>query len=142
MEIACHTVERLYRRSLDSVIMVPHQPNHYPRLVDLPQAAEERFLALECARLIAPDGPIPLPNVVHCRFDQLTAARLAEIAPTTIVLPLFAAEHDALFMVEALEALHFTGRILVMAPHLPRPQLVERELRAAGPGARLLLVSP
>ncbi len=132
----------MYRRSIDSVLMVPPRSNPYPRLADLPQAAEEGFLALECTGLLAPDGPIALNGVVHCRFDALTAALLHQIAPSTIVMPLFAADHDALTMVEALEALHFTGRILVIAPHLPRPQLVERELRAAGPGPRLLLVSP
>lgn len=122
--------------------MVTHHTSSYPRLVDLPQAAEERFLAIECAGLIAPEGPIPLPGVVHCRYAQLTAALLAEIRPSTVVLPLFAAEHDALTMVETLEDLAFAGRILVIAPRLPRPHLVERELRAAGPGPRLLLVSP
>ncbi len=122
--------------------MAPLQPNPYPRLVDLPQAAEERFLALECALLLAPGGPIDLPGVVHARFATLTAALLLEVAPSTVVLPLFASEHDALSMVERLEELGFAGRILVIAPRLPRPQLVERELRAAGPGQRLLLVSP
>ena len=122
--------------------MVPHQPHPYPRLNDVPKAAEERFMAMECAALIAPEGPIELPGVVQVRFVTLTAALLDEVAPTTVVLPLFAAEHDALTMVERLEALGFAGRILVIAPHLPRPQLVERELRAAGPGQRLLLVSP
>lgn len=122
--------------------MVPKHPSTYPRLVDLPQAADERFLALECVGLIAPDGPIPLPGAVPCRFAQLTAELLRQTAPSTIILPLFAGAHDALTMIEALENLGFAGRILVIAPHLPRPQLVERELRAAGPGLRLLLVSP
>ena len=122
--------------------MVPHNPLSYPRLVDLPKTAEERFVALECGRLIAPEGPIPLPGVTHCRLAQLSPALLRDLAPTTVVMPLFAAVHDALTMVERLEALGYTGRILVIAPHLPRPQLVERELRAAGPGPRLQLVSP
>jgi hypothetical protein len=122
--------------------MVAHPPNASPRLSDLPQSAEERFVALDCASLFAPVGPIPLDGVQHCRFDGLTAAGLHALGPTTVILPLFSAEHDAMTMVETLQEFGFSGRILVIAPHLPRPQLVERELRAAGPGARLMLVSP
>lgn len=116
--------------------------NHLPRLVDQAQAVAERLLALDCTGLIAPEGPMDLPGVVHLRFAALTPAALRDIAPATVVLPLFAAEDDALTMVETLEAMGFCGRILVIAPHLPRPDLVERELRAAGPGLRLMLVSP
>lgn len=122
--------------------MVLAGPTSYPTLVDLQGSAEDRFLALECAGLIAPLGPIALPNVTHLDFAGLTGAMLEALAPTTIVMPLFAGPHDALTMVEALEEIGFAGRILVIAPHLPRPQLVERELRAAGPQGRLQLVSP
>ena len=116
-------------------------PVHYPRLVDLKTDAAERFLALNCAGLIAPAGPVPLPNTRHHRFDDLDAALLAEVDPHAIVLPLIAGRHDALAMVERIEQLGYLGRILVIAPYLPQPQLVEAELRAAGPGTRLLLVS-
>ena len=122
--------------------MVSHRPATFPRLVDFPNMTEERVLALECARLIAPEGPIPLPGVTHCQFNVLTRALLQDLAPTTVVMPLFSADLDALAMVEVLEEFAFRGRILVIAPPLPRPQLVERELRALGPGPRLLLVSP
>lgn len=113
----------------------------YPRLADLPQGGE-RVLALEAADLIAPNGPIPLEGVAHRRFAELRPALLAELAPTVVVMPLFSAGQDALSMIEALEAAGFAGRILVIAPTLPRPRLVERELRAAGPGDRLTLMTP
>ncbi len=117
-------------------------PKAFPRLVDLPSLGVERILALECERLIAPRGPIPLENVTHRRCVDLTAELLAEVAPTAVIMPLFAGAHDALSMIETLEALGYLGRILVIAPPLPRPALVERELRSAGPGLRLMLVQP
>jgi hypothetical protein len=110
-------------------------------LVDLPTDAADRFLALDCAGLIAPMGPIPLPNTRHLGFADLDLALLTEAAPHTVVMPLFAGPHDALTMIERLEKLGYNGRILVIAPRLPQPRLVERELRAAGTGNRLLLVS-
>lgn len=122
--------------------MVASPGKTYPKLVALPTAAAEQVLALDCARLLAPAGPIPLEGVTHRRFADLTAALLAEVTPAVVIMPLFAPEHDALSMIEALEALAFTGRIMVVAPALPRPKLVERELRAAGPGERLTLVTP
>lgn len=126
----------------DSVQMASTGSSTYPRLVDLPTASEDRYLALDCARLIAPDGPIPLPNVAHHRHADLSRDLLRRISPTAVVVPLFAGDQDALGVVETLEELGFAGRILVIAPALPRPALVERELRAAGPGTRLMLVSP
>lgn len=122
--------------------MVASGPNTYPRLVDLPKTDADRFLALDCAGLFAPLGPIPLPNVIHQDFAGLTRTVLERVAPTAVIMPLFAGDQDALSMIEALEDMRFAGPILVIAPHLPRPALVERELRAAGPGDRLLLVSP
>ncbi len=122
--------------------MVVPTPNSYPRLIDLPSSAEDRVVALECAGLIAPSGPIPLQNVTHLMFGTLNRGVLTAHAPTIIVMPLFAGQHDALSMVETLEHFGYRGRIFVIAPPLPRPALVERELRAAGPGDRLMLVSP
>ena len=45
-------------------------------------------------------------------------------------------------MVEALMHLGYAGAISVIAPRLPDRAMVERELRALGPGLRLRLVSP
>ncbi|MGV8986229.1 MAG: hypothetical protein ACOH2H_08100 [Cypionkella sp.] len=117
-------------------------PKSHPKLVDVSYAPTDRFLALDCAAMFAPDGPIPQRNVTHRKFDDLTPAEFAELAPTTVVMLLFSGAQDALLMVEALESLGFRGNIFVIAPPLPRPAVVERELRLAGPGDRLMLVSP
>lgn len=127
---------------IDSPQMVTSPSTSYPNLTALPRIAAEQILALDCTLLSAHAGVIPLEGVNHHTFNALTAEMLAKLAPTVVIMPLFTTEHDALAMVEALEALSFTGRIVVMAPALPNPKLVERELRAAGPGVRLTLVTP
>lgn len=114
----------------------------YPKLAELAPFQEERLLALECQSLLAPRGPIPLPEAVSRAASELSAALLAEVAPARIVLPLFSGSCDAMSVIEELEALGYRGQILVIAPPLPRPALVERELRAAGPGERLVLITP
>lgn len=114
----------------------------YPRLVTLSAGAEDRFLALDCAGLMAPYGPIPLPGAVHHRFVDLDEDLLTAVMPTVVVIRLFAGPYDATAAIERLAELGFGGRIFVIAPALPRPHLVERELREAGPGPRLTLITP
>ena len=114
----------------------------YPKLSELPTDPVLPILALDCHALLAPRGPIPIPTARHHPSADLSAALLAEIRPDRIILPLFGGPSDALTIIEHLEALGYAGRIFVLAPPLPRPALVERELRAAGPGTRLVLVTP
>ena len=102
----------------------------------------EVVLALDCRALLDATGPLPMPGCVHRQFAELGLAMLTELKPTRIILPLFATDYDAMAAIEALEILKFSGLITVIAPPLPRPRLVERELRAQGPGARLSLISP
>jgi hypothetical protein len=102
----------------------------------------DRILACDCDLFFGPGGPLQRIAVTRLRFHDLTARSLADLAPGLVVLPLFAASHDAAAAVERLEELGYRGRITVLAPPLPRPALVERELRALGPGARLVLISP
>ena len=99
-------------------------------------------LALDCLYLLDATGPLPMIGVVHRRYSDLGPALLTELQPTRIILPLFAADYDAMAAIEQLQRLQFAGQITVIAPDLPRPRLVERELRASGPGARLSLISP
>jgi hypothetical protein len=102
----------------------------------------ERALALDCDTLLGSSGPLPVLGVTHLRFAELTAATLAALNPNLVILPLFAANFDAMTAIEALEALGYTGRLTILAPPLPKPKLVEKELRSLGPGARLTLISP
>ena len=104
--------------------------------------AGQPVVALDCAVLLGEQGPFGVKGVLHHSFAELDAAFLARIQPSLLVLPLFAASYDAAVAVETLEALGYQGRIAVMAPDLPKPRLVERELQVLGPGARLVLVTP
>ncbi len=120
-------------------------PKTYPNGVDtasndniVPQSA---ILAIECAKLFATTGPVRLRAVSHMRLAALNAAALARMAPDTVVIPLFAKAQDALGMVHTLESLGYRGRILVIGPALPNPDMVQDELRAAGPQGRLTLLS-
>ncbi len=102
----------------------------------------ERIIALDCEVFLGPAGPLPVTEVQHLHFADLTAELLTTVKPSLIILPLFAAGHDAMTVVVILEGLGYAGRLTVLAPALPRPRLVERELRGLGPGMRLTLISP
>jgi len=118
--------------------MMADKPATPPRLTI---AAGEVVLALDCLDLLAPGGPLPLPGTIHRGYGEIDAALLAGLQPERIILPLFASGYDAMSAIEALQRLGYAGLITVVAPELPRPRLVERELRAAGPGQRLSLIT-
>lgn len=103
------------------------------------RVVERRVLALDCAVLF---DDCAAEGVTIAAFADLTAAYLAEVAPELVVLPLFSIQQDAVTMVEALMSLGYGGAISVMAPRLPDRAMVERELRALGPGLRLRLIAP
>ncbi|MEO6298829.1 MAG: hypothetical protein ABIV25_09010 [Paracoccaceae bacterium] len=115
-----------------------------PKPAMQPTAPDELqvVIAFDCQRLLDADGPLPLEGVLHRNFSDLGPELLSDLKPTRIILPLFSAEHDAMAVIEILEGLKFSGQITVIGPDLPRPRLVERELRAMGPGVRLSLISP
>jgi hypothetical protein len=62
-------------------------------------------------------------------FTQLCPEELARIAPDLVVFPLFNASLDAIVVLTRLNALGYCGRCLVLTPRLPKPQLIEAELR-------------
>lgn len=101
----------------------------------------ETTLACDCAGFVGPGGPLPAAGVTHVALGELTGKVLAEVCPSLVIVPLFSAGHDATSTIETLEELGYTGRIAVLAPRLPKPHLVERELRALGPATRLVLIS-
>ena len=102
----------------------------------------ETVVVLDCAALLGPDGLFPIGGALHVGFDAVDAGFLARVQPGFVIVPLFAAACDAATVVERLEALGYAGRIAVVAPALPKPALVEAELRGLGPGARLVLICP
>ena len=101
---------------------------------------DERVIALNCEVILGPSGPMPLADVTHMRLADLTAEVLLALEPSVIILPLFAADFDATTAIETLLDLGFAGRVTVLAPALPKPRLVERELRSLG--LQVTLISP
>lgn len=77
------------------------------------------------------------------RLDHLV---LAKVDPHLVICALFSVQqtggdYDVVALIERLQVLGYRGRIAVLGPHLPRPDLVEAELRAIGPGTRLTLIA-
>lgn len=107
-----------------------------------PAVTAEQAVAFDCALFLGPSGPLPMIGVAHFSFADLTADLLDATSPGLIILPLFAETYDAVAAVERLQELGYTGKLTILAPDLPKPRLVERELRSLGPGTRLTLISP
>jgi len=78
--------------------------------------------------------------VVQMQFTDLDHAMLDRLSPTRVILPLLGRCHDAVQVIERLQTLGYKGELTVVAPTLPDPSLVERELRGLGPGLRLRLL--
>ena len=102
----------------------------------------ETVVVLDCAALPGPEGQFEIVGARRVGFGAVDAGFLASVQPGFVIVPLFAAAFDAMMVVERLEALGYAGRIAVVAPALPKPALVEAELRGLGPGARLVLICP
>jgi hypothetical protein len=76
-------------------------------------------------------------------FDALSKATLAECAPDLVVFPLFSGTTDATEILTVLNGFGYRGRCLVLCQSLPRPKLIEAELRSyAGDMKVELMVSP
>lgn len=93
--------------------------------------------------ILALDGvDTPLDGRFICLpLSQLDAVELERLAPDIITCALFWDKFDAIHVINRLNELSYSGQIVVIAEYLPNPGLVERELRAFGPGPRLHLLS-
>ena len=78
---------------------------------------------------IAIDGP-----------EKLDAVLLATMAPDKVICPLFAQDYDALVVAQILSRLGFGGTLVVVAPDLPNPRMVEREIRNQAGGIKVAVV--
>lgn len=76
------------------------------------------------------DAPVSQDAMIFSLpFAQLSPAELARIAPDLVVFPLFSATLDAIVILTRLNELEYRGRCLVLTPRLPKPHLIEAELR-------------
>lgn len=79
---------------------------------------------------IAVDGP-----------DKIDTVLLATMAPDRVICPLFAENYDALVVAQLLTKLGFGGTLVVVAPDLPNPRMVEREIRNQAGGIKVQVVA-
>ena len=85
--------------------------------------AEGLTVALGCA---LPDG---VEGVALAGPEALDAVLLATLEARQVVCPLVAEGFDALAVALRLAQLGFRGPLMVLAPVLPNPRMVEREIR-------------
>jgi hypothetical protein len=92
-------------------------------------------------------GPGDLPaacgraeSIVALPWARLSAAVVAEIAPGLVIAPLMAEGVDFLDIGARLRAAGYAGPVHVLAPPLPDPAAVLRELRCQFPGLDLTIL--
>jgi hypothetical protein len=109
--------------------------------VSVPLPATGTILVLDTS-----DVPRRLPglpqgwSVIVGRFALLGEPLLHRVAPDVVAFPLFGPGYDALQVVERLGQLGYRGRMCCLTDPLPAPDMVRRELEAAGGGGRLWMV--
>ncbi|SFR04540.1 hypothetical protein [Poseidonocella sedimentorum] len=74
---------------------------------------------------------VPLERV---GFEDLTPELVTLNCPAVIFAPLFCSEFDAIELAQRLAELGFTGLFRPVCQPLPKPEMVEREIRAMAPG--------
>ena len=72
--------------------------------------------------------------------EKLDAVLLATMAPDKVICPLFSQDYDALVVAQILSKLGFGGTLVVVAPDLPNPRMVEREIRNQAGGIKVAVV--
>jgi hypothetical protein len=78
-------------------------------------------------------------EIAGSAFADLNALLLDRLRPDVVVCPLFGAGFDAEMVIERLDGLGFRGRLRVLCPPLPAPQLVQTELAALATGIAVTL---
>lgn len=77
----------------------------------------------------------------YVAFHKLTLPLIAHIEPDLVISPLFNESFDAVEIARRLEAAGFCGRYVALAPNLPNPGVVAREVRALTPCMQFELYS-
>ena len=90
-------------------------------------------------------GPLPSECSARllaapARLSKMTSDWITETGLTTVVFALFSVQPDAWQIAGHLIRIGFAGRVIALAPPLPNPRMVERELRAEYPSLRLCVL--
>ena len=79
-------------------------------------------------------------RIIPVKLSNLDQAEIARLQPDVVACTLISTANDAALIIEKLQTLGYAGQIVVISEPLPDPRLVQRELRALGPGSRLNLL--
>ncbi|SMX35024.1 hypothetical protein [Actibacterium lipolyticum] len=60
----------------------------------------------------------------------------------TIVAPLVSDQFDALDLAHELDRAGYRGRLMIVTPRLPRPEMIKRELASICPNVKVHIASP
>ncbi len=72
--------------------------------------------------------------------EAIDAMLLSSLGADCVVCPLFDAEFDAMAVAVRLEALGYGGKLQIIAPELPNPRMVEREIRSQARSIKLQII--
>jgi len=92
-------------------------------------------VALGCA---LPEG---VEGVALAGPEAVDAVLLATLEARQVICPLVAERFDALAVAARLVQVGFAGPLLVLAPPLPNPRMVEREIRNQSGGLEVRVVT-
>lgn len=112
-------------------------PRARPAAEPVPQAEEEEVPQAALALGIE-DLPPGAEAVTHP--EEIDAALLARVQPEKVICPMIGADYDALSVANLLRSLDFAGVLVVVAPDLPNPRMVEREIRNQAGGLQVRVV--
>jgi len=76
---------------------------------------------------LAADGADP-SDIAYLAFDEVSTQALEELRPDVVLTPLVDAGFDCLDLAERLVAAGYRGKLRAVAPTVPDPALVRREI--------------
>lgn len=106
---------------------------------EAPRLRDDLFVAIGLSSSLA-QGIAGGRRLEMLTLQDVTQDRMANLQGSIMACELFTAQGDALGVVAALGAAKATGHLMILAPPLPDPGMVERELRAQANGFSVTLV--
>jgi len=79
------------------------------------------------------------PDAIFASFHDIGAELIHHANPDVVVSPLMGGLFDAIELAELLDTLGFEGRYVVLAPPLPCPDIIRRDIIGAAPGLQIEL---
>lgn len=76
---------------------------------------------------------LPVGGIAFLSFHEVTDTVLGEYDPSMILSPVLARHFDCIELAVLLHNLGFTGAYRAMAKDMPKPELIEREVRQMCP---------